>query len=206
MSGLAGVIVEGHGEVKAIDNLLHRLHPGRWRAATRWPSLQTEAGRRKAAEAHRNRGLGALLLLRDDDDGCPKETGPRIAREMEALQLPFPVASVLLRPEYEVLFLPCLERMQGVRIDGRPGLKAGTRWDRPHWEARRDVKGWLSAHMDAGKSYKPSLDQLALTRLIDLEALRDADVPCFGTLERALGFLVDRWGEPGVVYPPPAER
>lgn len=72
------------------------------------------------------------------------------------------------------------------------------------WEAHRGVKEWLSRHFPRGVSYKPTLDQLPMTRMLDLDVVRAAGVPCFGTLERALGFLaasIDAGTRD--VYPPP---
>lgn len=118
------------------------------------------------------------------------------------LMLPFPAAVVLLHPEYEVLFLPSLHRMAGQRLGSgaaaRPGLNPGTRWEGP-WESRRGIKEWLTAHFPANRTYKPTLDQLLLTRMIEFSDLRQAELPCFGTLERALAFLPH--GVPGSVYP-----
>ena len=109
--------------------------------------------------------------------------------------LPFPVAYVLLRPEYEVLFLPCLPLMEPL------GFPAGLSWDRvPDWEARRGLKEWLSAQLPSGLSYKPTTLQLEMTRRLDFRVLREANVPSFGSLERGLAFLAARWGERGV-YP-----
>ena len=107
----------------------------------------------------------------------------------------------MLKPEYEVLFLPCVGEMAGQPIDGRTGLVSGTRWDKSHWEAHRGVKEWLSGHFPKGRSYKPTVDQLPMTRMIDLDVLAAAGVPCFGTLERALQFLVRADTSPGDVYP-----
>ena len=59
---------------------------------------------------------------------------------LRSLGLPFPAAVVLLHPEYEVVFLPCLDRLAGKLLDGRPGLDADTVWDGASWEARRGVK------------------------------------------------------------------
>jgi len=132
-------------------------------------------------------------------------TGPAGARELAELDLPFPVAYVLLKPEYEVLFLPCLPQLAGISLDGRPGLVADVAWS-GDWEAKRDVKGWLTQHFPPGKAYKPTLDQLPLTRLIDFDTLRAANVPCFGTLDRALAWLREHWAEPGAVYPPAPDR
>ena len=51
------------------------------------------------------------------------------------------------------------------------------------------MKEWLSRHFVGSRRYKPTVDQLPMTRMIDLEVLRRANVPCFATLERSLAFL-----------------
>jgi hypothetical protein len=197
------MLVEGHGEVDAAENLINRLShaigsPFRWAKPIRWSNLHQwenprRGGVRNGADFIRGKSdAGALLLLKDEDDGCPKELAPEIAVRLRSLLLPFPAAYVLLRPEYEVLFLPCIERM---------GLPEGTAWDGSTWESRRGIKEWLSSKMPSGRSYKPTVDQLSMTQKIDLEVLRAANVPCFGSLERALQFLGDRIGIPGSVYP-----
>lgn len=210
------LLVEGHGDVAAAGNLIGRLWaalgtPLVWAPPIRWKNLHRDEGVKKAAEfVRRKPDAGALLLLRDEDDHCPRTQGPRLASSLRACGLPFPAAVVLLHPEYEVLFLPCLDQMAGQPLgsgnEQRPGLRPGTRWDHPgDWEHHRGIKEYLTAHFPANRSYKPTTDQLLLTRMIDLEALRAAEVPCFGTLERALGFLA---GSPaaGEVYPAPPTR
>ncbi len=67
---------------------------------------------------------------------------------------------------------------------------------------RRGVKEWLSGQFPKGRSYKPSIDQLPMTRMLDFNDLRDSGLPCFGTLERALKFLDQHRGRLAVVYPP----
>ena len=207
--GRAYVLVEGHGERGAVDNLLWRLCEDlglalTWAPAIRRPDLRSPRGVEQGAEIVRAKAdAEALLVLCDEDDDCPKERAPLMAAWLERLQLHFPAAIVLLRPEYEVLFLPCLHRMEGKPLGtgaaSRPGLRSGTRWE-GGWESRRDVKGWLTAHFPPNRIYKPTLDQLPLTRMIDFDDLRRADLPCFGTLERAVKFLAD--GLPERVYPP----
>jgi hypothetical protein len=73
-------------------------------------------------------------------------------------------------------------------------------WDRDSWEARRGIKEWLSAQLPRGRAYKPTVNQEAMTREIDFSVLREAEVPCFGSLERALGFLHDNMETTGAVY------
>ncbi len=194
------IIVEGHGEVQATQNLITRLSHANdfyfpWATPRRWPNLhQWEArysgGVQSGAEFIRAKpDAGMLLILRDEDDACPKDLAPIMAQQLRQLNLPFPVAYVLLHPEYEVLFLPCLPQM---------GFPA---WDGETWEARRGIKEWLSGQLPRGRSYKPTVDQLSMTRQIDLPILREAGVPSFGTLERAIGFLATHLHQPGAVYP-----
>lgn len=153
-------------------------------------------GVRAGAELVRSRSdAGGLLILRDEDDGCPKHIAPTVAERLRSLRLPFPTAYVLLHPEYEVLFLPCLDRM------GCIGFPHGVVWDREDWEARRGVKEWISGKLPKGRSYKPTVNQLPMTRALDLDVLRAAEVPCFATLERALGFFKTDEAHAGAVYP-----
>lgn len=86
----------------------------------------------------------------------------------------------------------------------RPGLRPDARFTGEP-ESIRDVKGLLTTFFPPGRAYKPTLDQLPLTRMIDFASVRRANAPSFGTLERALRFLSDRRGQ-AAVYPPPAPR
>jgi len=200
------MLVEGHGEVEAAGNLIARLSADLglalpWSKPIRWKNLHQRDGVLQGARFILTKpDVGALLILRDEDDRCPRDLGPATARWLREIELPFPAAVVLLHPEYEVFFLPCLERIRGRTLDGRPGLEPDAAWDRDSYEVRRGVKEWLTRRFPANRSYKPTLDQLPMTRLIDFEVLRAAGVPCFGTLERALRFLDTRAGDPGV-YP-----
>jgi hypothetical protein len=208
--GKGYILVEGHGEVGAVDNLISRLSEDLglrrvWAPASRWPNLSQLHEIQRGCNVIRTKGNAeALLILRDEDDKCPKELAPSLAEAVRKLSLPFPTAIVLFHPEYEVLFLPCIDRMAGKALGtgaaARPGLRPGTRWEGP-WESRRGIKEWLSDHFSPNRIYKPTLDQLPLTRLIDFSILRQADLPCFGTLERALSFLAE--GSAGEVYPQP---
>jgi hypothetical protein len=205
------VLVEGHGEVQAVQNLLTRISHemecfSPWSTPLRWQNLHqwetARGGVRKGADFIRGKtDVGGLLILRDEDDGCPADLAPNIAGRLQGMNLPFPVAYVLLHPEYEVLFLPCLEQMGGEFPDGRPGLMSGTVWDGESWEAHRGVKEWLSKNFPNGRSYKPTMDQLTMTQKIDLPTLRAADVPSFGSLERAVRVLCQNIGISRQVYP-----
>jgi hypothetical protein len=203
------VVVEGHGEVRAVPNLLNRLSADLGFAA-HWShplkiNVLREADAQKAASLLRSRpGAEGLLVLRDDEDGCPRDDGPEIARWLQRLALPFPAACVLFYREFETLFLPCLDLFAGRplmtgRIE-REGIREGTvPVEDP--EARRDAKRLLTESMPSGRAYKETTDQLALTRMLDFDRLRSVDLPCFGTLERALQFLLGGRAGPGQVFP-----
>ncbi|MCL2725237.1 MAG: hypothetical protein FWD69_12460 [Polyangiaceae bacterium] len=145
-----------------------------------------------------------MLVLRDDDDGCPSKDGPHDSDVLRKLALPFPAAVVLAYREYESLFLPCIAQMAGKPFEApgglqRLGIRAGTTYE-GNFEIR-GVKEWLSKQMGPGKIYKPSVDQLALTRLVSFSIVRDSGLAWFGTLERALAFLAKNVGVHGAVYP-----
>lgn len=208
MAGSKGyILVEGHGEVEAAHNLIIRLSeelglyipwapPLRWKNLHQWESPRHGGVRRGAEFARAQQDIGALLVLRDEDDGCPAELAPAMSERIRSLALPFPVSFVLLRPEYEVLFLPCLGRMTSL------GFPPGLVWDRQSWESKRDIKGWLSDQLPVGRSYKPTISQLPMARLIDFATIREAEVPSFGSLERGIAFLAEHLESAGVVYPP----
>lgn len=209
MSGRGYVVVEGHGELRAAANLLSRLWSdlglpfAPWADPIRGWALHTAAGTEKAVSLVRRKpDARHLLLLRDEDDACPAETGPLAASWVSALHPPFPVAVVLLRREFETLLLPSLHRMAGVplvdpRGVSRPGVMAGTEFTGDA-ESIRDAKGEITRHWARGR-YKPALDQLALTQLADFADIRAAEIASFGTLERALRFLASTVGSG--VYP-----
>ncbi len=118
--GKGYILVEGHGETGAAENLVTRLWANLglehlvWKPSARLPNIQYEKGIRKGCNRVRAKGdAAALLIICDDDDGCPRETAPGMARWVAAENLPFPAALVLMHREYEVLFLPCVHLMAG---------------------------------------------------------------------------------------------
>jgi hypothetical protein len=216
-----GVIFgEGHGEVAAASNLATRLwtHLGLsegvyWPEPKRSPHLNQQAGIEKACRLALLDKADLLLILRDDDDGCPAQSGPQAAQWIRHMGLPFPAAVVLPYREFEIWFLPSIHRMAGKPIPGiggqRPALRAGT--VAPQYpERKRGVKEWLSENYVPPHAYKPTTDQKALTQLIDLDDLITAgtlpvgqpgSVSSAGTLVRALRFLSANLGQAGAAYP-----
>ena len=53
----------------------------------------------------------------------------------------------------------------------------------------RDAKGWLDNIIEGG--YKPTRDQAALTRLVDLEVIRARKLRSFRRLESAVSSLLE---------------
>jgi len=200
--GRGYLVVEGHGDAQAALNLVTRLWtdlalaPFHWAEPMRGKNLHQERGLQKACEMLRaKRDANAVLILRDEDDGCPKDLAPLAAAWVRSLRLPFPSAVVLAHREFEAFFLPCISRMAGQKLQGpggveREGLAVSACFS-GNPEAVRGVKEWLSRQMPPGRAYKPTVDQLPLTRLIDFNVLRNytPPLPCFGSLERALRFI-----------------
>jgi len=209
--GRGYLVVEGKGEVKAAQTLIIRLWkdlkypPLSWADPIRGQNLLQKAGIARACSIVRSKSdADALLILRDADDDCPATSGPTTAQWVREENLHFPVGVVLLCREYETLFLPCLARMAGVPLRDdrgveRPGLLAGTTFG-GEYESIRGVKEWLSKRYPGGRNYKPTLDQLPMTRLINFDDLRKSGLSSFGTLERALRFLNENRGRSSV-YP-----
>lgn len=205
------VIVEGQGEQKSVLNLVTRLwhdlglhHNHHWAEPIRCIGINSRKGLSKACSLVRSKGdAEVLLILRDEDDDCPKDKAPIVAQWMIEENLPFPCGIVLFHREFETLFLAGLRDIAGKLLMDesgivRPGLLASTKFD-GDLEKVRGVKGWLSKHFPDNRSYKPTVDQLPMTRLLSFQSLRSSGLPCFGTLERVLRFLSD--AETRGVYP-----
>ncbi len=88
----------------------------------------------------------------------------------------------MAKVEYEAWFLAAADSLAGHRgID-----PATTAPDSP--EAIVDAKGWLSNRMPAGRSYRETLDQPALTSVFSLTAAQSA--PSFDKLWRDVTSLL----------------
>ena len=93
-----------------------------------------------------------------------------------------PIRVVMAKVEYEAWFLAAAHSIAGRReID--PGTTAP-----PEPESIVDAKGWLTNRMPAGRSYRETLDQPALTSVFDLTSARTA--PSFDKLWRDVTSLL----------------
>lgn len=209
--------MEGHGEQEAVLNLLYRLQAeiglagAVWAPPIRVRQLSTYDGiERLCSRVRLEPDVAGLLILRDEDDGCPAVVGPDLGRVLAKQRLPFPAAVVLAHREFESLFLASMKSIAGRPLSG-PGGLARAGWPEKaiflgNPESKRGAKEWLSAQLPRGRRYKPSVDQLPLTRMVDLDLVRESGLAWFGTLERALRFLAENDGSPGAVYPPAATQ
>ncbi len=157
------IVVEGHGENEAAKNLVSRLwldlnldHAHVWTKVYRVKNINTAASVSTACEFARAESFDKLLILRDEDDKCPKDSAPICTTWVRTSVLKVPVATVLLHREYETLFLASLSVLAGRNVAGPngeqlPGISAGTEYNFDY-EDVRGVKEWLSRHFDGGTS------------------------------------------------------
>ncbi len=186
------LVVEGDGEVQAAPILarrvLHELHNGyEWDfdlhkrkdiahlQANEWSNL-----RRYLAAAF-NENMPILWML-DCDDGCPVDHARQFYSQVRNVELRQPLAFVFWVREYEAMFLYDRETLAN-KLDVR---KFSDIPEKP--EVRRDVKGWISAQLPSGRTYKPMVDQAALSASVDLKKLSKG-YHSFRHFERALLWL-----------------
>jgi Domain of unknown function (DUF4276) len=168
-------IVEGHGEVEALPNLLHRIaalngthvqvnQPIRVKSGSflnndEYFSRQISLAAAKASEEN-----GTVLILLDCDDGCPATLGPNLLQRARAVRDDIPIIVTLAYREFESWFLTAADSLRGVL--GLPGdLETPAEIDRV-----RDAKGWLSERMEV--NYDPISHQLVFCRKFDIEQAR----------------------------------
>lgn len=186
-------IVEGKGEVEAVPILLrrigHRLRPDVVLDLPR-PIRVPRQRIVKPGELEQSIQLAALragsggriLVLLDAETDCPATLAPQLVQRAANARPDIRNRVVLAKSEFESWFLAAARSVAGRReID-----EGTTRPNDP--ESIRDAKGWLSARMPRGRSYRPTLDQAALTARIDLDAARTA--PSFDKLWRDVDLLL----------------
>jgi hypothetical protein len=186
-------IVEGHGDQAAVPILLRRaalvvapdavFEVPRPVRVPRARLLRPDELERAVELAARQSGPdGGILILLDADDDCPAEMSQEILQRATTARPDRSIRVVLAKVEYEAWFLAAAES-----IAGRRGIAAGTTApDAP--ESVSDAKGWITAHMAQGQSYRETLDQPALTAIFDLSAARNA--PSFDKLWRDVASLL----------------
>jgi hypothetical protein len=170
-------VVEGFGEVEAVPRLVARIASReRPQVALRLPKpLRVPRGRLlKAGELERYVELasgsveerGGILVIVDADDDCPAELAQVLLARANTAAGGIKTAVVLPKHEYENWFLAGAESLCGQR-----GLAADLASPTDP-EAVRGAKEWLAAKMPPNRCYSETVDQPALTQVLDLDLTR----------------------------------
>lgn len=169
------IVAEGVGEMAAAPKLVSRLLRDRGPAGWIVPEDAYKLGGLPVflsrpddtLDTIRRANPDAVLFLSDLDEGCPAEEALKAVAIFRAASLPFPVAVVLARCEYEAWMIASIETVAAAD----PRLSGNLTCDVDP-ESIRDAKGWLTARLPAGIKYRPSTDQARYTSAIDLAAAR----------------------------------
>ena len=172
-----GCIVEGHGDVEAVPVLLRRLQQEWDRNLYLEIQRPFRAGRHKLVKpgelearvesvARPLPAPGAILILIDAEDDCPKHLAPDLLARAQRARPDIPVAVVLAKHEFEAWFLAAIESLSGCRGlgDELPAV--------PDPEAIRGAKQFLTRNMPGSRAYSETLDQPALAAVFDIEIAR----------------------------------
>lgn len=208
--GVIVPIVEGDGEVDALPNLLSKLlrrhncldlFVARPKNAHGCGNLTAPGGiERFVRLALLEPKCEGILVLLDADDSCPYTIANGLANRIKTLNPHKPVAVISAKCEYEAWFLASLPTITGKLLDGRPGLKQSLTYPDDQVESLVGVKGWLSRNFPPGRTYKETLDQLSMTRLIDLEIALPRS-RSLRRLEHAVIELIENRNKAGFISP-----
>lgn len=191
-----GLVVEGHGDVKAAPILFRRIgyaidptvHLDVQQPIRRPRSslVRTAGELERAVElaALKARPCGGVFVLLDSDDDCPATLAPPLLARAESAGMGLPVSVILPQREFEGWFLAAAESIRGKR--GLPADLAPPQ----NPEEIRGAKGWLRERM-CGHVYSETIDQPALAAIFDLNQARAAR--SFDKCYRDLRVLIERF-------------
>lgn len=181
-------VVEGHGEEKALQGLLHRLVPYLREGAyadvqppyrlprDRMLKPATLAQALTVVTARRPQPTAVLVLL-DADDDCAVELAATVRELAGESHGHVPLTAVVAVREFEAWFLAGAAGLAGHM--GLPEDLAAP----PNPESVRGAKEWLSKRMPAGITYRPPAHQPSFAQRFDLDAARRT-APSFAKLCR----------------------
>ncbi len=155
--------------------------------------------KRKLGASLKRPSVGGVLLILDGDVeevGGNEFCAAIVARSLASAAMQvgagkkFSVAMVFARQEYETWLIAGASSLAGRGLpDGRL-IKSNAKAPEGDLEASpRDAKGWFDNIIEGG--YKPTRDQAALTRLVDLEVIRSRKLRSFRRLESAVSSLLE---------------
>lgn len=175
-------IIEGDGEVTAVPKLLYRIlqqlnrydiHVSRPKNAHGRSNLTVAGGLEKFIRlAAKDPDCGAILVLLDAENDCPKDLARNLSERSNALGINVPIVIVCANHMYETWLVASIETIAGRDLEGRPGLPQGLQPPEDVEVSIGNAKRWLDALFQHGRAYKETEDQAAMTRLLDTELVR----------------------------------
>ena len=183
-------MVEGHGEDRAVPLLIRRILEAQGIYDVELLSAQRK-GEYPTVVRDFNKLFQAATLVKapilwvmdfdSKDYDCPVKEAQHLLARAETLRPGWPIKIAFLVKEYETLFL--IDEAATRKVF--PDIPAKMPFPK-NPESIRGAKEWLSkARPDAGKAYKPMVDQAKITAHLDLDLLR-ARSSDFAHLERAV--------------------
>jgi hypothetical protein len=176
------LIVEGEGEVSAAPSLIHRIarhyeldqqynvicpRPINLKGKGRFHNSKLDYEKSlKLAKFHIGEEKGAILVLLDADDDCPRQLAEGLLERTRSEGMDVPFGVVVANSEYETWFIAAFASLVEAP---EAGFKQPSEYlENP--EEKRGAKEWLSKHRKSGDPYKPTLHQNKLTKLFSLDA------------------------------------
>jgi hypothetical protein len=194
MAKLIVPIVEGKGEVKAVQSLLARwFKQERKRYEFKIAEGKSANGRHNLLKpggiesflgfARNEKAVGCVVII-DSEGDCPVIIACDLAQRARQLNLPFPTVIVCAHCEYETWFLASLPTI----AQQHEHLPDNLTYTKPV-EDKRNVKGWFTDQMPPGRAYKETQDQPRMTEWIGFNLARTRS-RSFQRLEHALEELL----------------
>ena len=214
------VVGEGHGEGSALPVLVRKLlqekdtyhtlfvdrnvirepNPVKWNKLAARPDYSKWIAR--VTLAARRGEVGGVLAIYDGDlPSFPAGSSSRFcaataARSMAAAAAEagagkiFSLAVVFACVEYETWIIAGIESLAGRKYkDGRSALPSNLKF--PPGDPESHGKRWLEQNC---RGYRPTLDQSALTELLDLNVVRAKNLRSFKRLDHAIDQLLSAVG------------
>lgn len=201
MAKKIGVIVEGDGEVTAVPVLLYKiLHhqncfdvfisnpknahgcgnltkPGGLERFVQYAMLEREC-------------CGVLVLLDGDTLGnCAVESAKELSERIKCLAPRVPVSIVIANREYEGWILASIESICGNPIDSEIVFPVDVLAPIDP-DSINSAKGWIAARLPKNKTYKETVHQASMSRLIDVN-LANGRSRSFRRLQNAVSQLLN---------------
>ena len=172
-------VVEGDGEVQAVPILLRKIFAdlqefawevARPKNAHGCGNITKENGIERFVElACSEQGCAGVLVLMDSDGkACPSQLAKELAQRVRAGYIRHPVAIVVAHHEFETWFLASFASIVGKKFGGHQGLKSNL-VPPADCEDVSNAKGWINRQFPNGWAYRETVDQPAMTSLIDCQ-------------------------------------